>query len=94
MRNRSMRRKILALADLINGQELPCGEGIIGELNVYDERQLKKIFLKGEKEDEGIIYMFIRLKNKSKNEKIQKDKRVSKGTWKSQQTGKLKGLGE
>ncbi|KAM7489631.1 hypothetical protein LguiB_027115 [Lonicera macranthoides] len=78
----------------INGQELPCGEGIIEDLNVYDERQLEEIFLKGEKEDEGVVYTFMRLKNKSKNAKKQKDRTVGKGTWKSQQTGKLKGFGK
>lgn len=78
----------------INGQELPCGEGVIGELNVYDEGQLEEIFSKGEKEDQGVVYTFMRLKNKSKNATKQKDRRVGKGTWKSQQKGKLKYFGE
>ena len=78
----------------IHGQELPCGEGVIEELNVYDERHLEEIFLKGEEEDQGVIYTFTRLKNKSKNAKKQKDRRVGKGTWKSQQRGELEGFGE
>ncbi|KAM7498157.1 hypothetical protein LguiA_022571 [Lonicera macranthoides] len=92
------------LRQKMSGQQFSCAENLIGELNVYDDRQLEEIFSKAERED-APIYMFTRPKNKGKSinrnkpkkkgksTNKNKDRTVGSGTWMSQQKGKLVGYG-